>query len=202
MPQNIEPVQTIPMTRIDSVLLAWQVFELTCIRRTLEQAIRRSLGGRDGSWERAFTATEPVLAGIRRKSRLYRLSVNHLLAARGMASVQDLDESIAAANTRAPCDQLVCHVAMAEVYAWLLATIERERVCASGPDDCLDRICIAVQDHALALYELQKDDWGRTAHHCRAAGIDVTGMHSVPDPFGVNGQPCWRLMPLAIDLTV
>ncbi len=200
MPQNTEPVQTIPMTRIDSVLLAWQVFELTCVRRTLEQAIRRGLGGRDGSWEQAFAATDPVLAGIKRKSRLYRVSVNHLLAARGMANVDGLDEAIAAAHTRLPGDQLVCHVAMSAIYAWLLAVIERERACASGRDDCLDRIQVAIQDHALALYEQQREDWKQTTRHCQAAGIDVAGMHPVPDPFGVNRQPCWRLVPLVIDV--
>ena len=199
MQQNSEPARTVPMSSVDSVLLAWQVFEITCVRRTLEQVIRRSLGGHDGSWERAFAATEPVLAEIRRKSRLYRLSVNHLLSARGMACVHDLDEAVAAANTRSPGDQLVCHVAMAETYAWLLATIERERACASGPDDCLDRICIAIQDHALALYQRQKNDWEQAARHCQVTGIDVTGMHAVPDPFGVNGKPCWRLVPLVIE---
>lgn len=200
MQPKTQPFENVPMASVDSVLLAWQVIEITCVRRTLERAINRSLGGHDGSWEQAFAATEPVLAEVRRKCRLYRLSVNHMLTARGMASVQDLDEAIAAASTRVSSDQLVCHVAMSAIYAWLLAAIERERACASGPDDCLDRICIAIQDHALALYELQKGDWDRTARHCRAAGIDVTGMHPVPDPFGVNGQPCWRLVPLAIGL--
>lgn len=200
MPQNIEPVQTIPMTRIDSVLLAWQVFEVTCIRRALKQAISRNLGGHDGSWERAFAATEPVLGEIKRKCRLYRLSVNRLLAARGMAGVQDLDEAIAAASTRLPGDQLVCHIAMSEIYAWLLAVMERERACASRPDDCLDRIQVAIQDHALALYEQQREDWRQTARACQAAGIDVAGMHPMPDPFGINHQPCWRLVPLAIDI--
>ena len=198
MLQTTEPAQTIPMERIDSVLLAWRVFELTCVRRTLEQAVRRSLGGREGSWEQAFEATKPVLAGITRKCRLYRASVNHLLAARGMTSVQDLEEAIAAAHTRLPGDQLVCHVAMSEIYAWLLAVIERERAFSSGPDDCLDRILIAVQDYALVLFDQQREDWRQTARHCQVAGIDVTGMHAVPDPFGVNRQPCWRLMPVAI----
>ena len=200
MQQNTEFAKTIPMASIDSVLLAWQIVEITCVRRDLESAINRSLGGPDGSWQRAFEATEPVLAEIRRKCRLYPLSVNRMLAERGMTGVQHLDQAIAAATTRAPGDQLVCHVAMSVIYAWLLATMERERACASGPDDCLDRIQIAIQDHALALYALQKEDRTRTARRCKASGIDIAGLHPVPDPFGVNGQPCWRLVPLALGL--
>ena len=198
MKTNLEFTQTIPMSSVDSVLLGWQVVEITCIRRTLDHAINRNLGGFDGSWEKAFAATDPVLSEIRRKCRLYRLSVNRMLTERGMAGAEHLEEAIAAANTRSTGDQLVCHVAMSLTYAWLVAMIDREQSCASGRDDALDRICSAVQDHALALYALQKEDWARTARQCHASGIDVSGLHPVPDPFGVNGEPCWRLMPVAI----
>lgn len=112
----------------------------------------------------------------------YRLSVNRMLTERGMVGTEHLEEAIAAATT----------------HAWLVAMIDREQACTFGPDDTLDRICSAAQDHALALYGLQKKHWARTAHQCHAAGIGVSGLHLVSDPFGAYGEPRWHLMPVVI----
>lgn len=186
-------VQTIRMLDVDSVLLAWQVIEVTCTRRMLSGAIDRALSGLDGSWEKAFTGTQPILESIERKSRLYPRSVDRMLSARNLPASRDLEQVIATVGALRLGDQLVCHTAMALTYMRLASIMVLAGVCSSGPDDRLDRIRMAIEDHALDLYQVQKRDWERTAHHYLIAGIDVMGMRPIPNPFGIDGCPCWHL---------
>lgn len=155
--------------------------------------MNRAFSGLEGSWERAFAETQPILEGIERKSRLYPRSVDRMLSVRNLSESRDLEEVIAMVSELRLGDQLVCHAAMALTYTRFASFMALAGVCSSGPDDRLDRICMAIGDHALDLYQAQKCDWERTAHHYLAAGIDVGDVHPIPNPFGIDGCPCWHL---------
>ncbi len=150
------------------------------IRRTLDHAISRNLAASMVHGKRRSQQRFACLQRSGADAASYRLSVNRMLTERGTADTEHLEETIAAATTRSISDQRVCHVAMPLTHAWLVAMIDREQACAFGPDDTLDRICSAAQDHALALYGLQKKHWARTARQRR--------WHLMPVVIGAEGQ--------------
>lgn len=189
------------MHDIDAVLRSWEVIELTCIRRALRAAICRGLSGLDGTWEQALLEARPFFKEIRVKCSRYRQSVDRLLDERRLPPAEGLEDAVASARTCRHADQLVCHVGMAGIYSWAHATIGLTHASTDGPDDFLDALEAALEDRALALYDLQKRDWEHVAAHCRAAGMDLGNIHPIPNPFGVDGSgPCWHLAPRGVEL--
>ncbi len=200
-PPTCPPVQTIPMRDVDSVLIAWEVIEVTCARRALRAAVVRGLNGIDGTWEKALDAAQPLLDEVKRKCSSYRNSVDRLLVARGLPAAPGLEEAQVIARTRPAGDQLVCHVAMSAAYAGLQSLISLAHATTQGPDEFLDGLETAMEDRALELYELQKRAWEQVASHCQAGGMDVSGIHPLPNPFGIGDSgPCWCLAPIGIEL--
>ena len=200
-PPTSPPVQTIPMRDVDSVLIAWEVIEVTCARRTLRAAVVRGLDGIDGTWEKALDAAQPFLDEVKRKCSSYRNSVDRLLVARGLPAAPGLEEAQVIARTRPAGDQLVCHVAMSTAYAGLQSLISLAHATTQGPDEFLDGLETAMEDRALELYELQKRALEQVASHCQAGGMDVSGIHPLPNPFGIGDSgPCWCLAPIGIEL--
>lgn len=198
MPHQMPPVTTLPMIDAASALHAWEVVEITGLRRALRAAINRGLSGLDGTWNQALREARPLLREIRTKCDSYRRSVDRLLAERGLSSASDLDEAITIAQTRHPGDQLVCHVGMAAVYAWAQATIGILRASTDDPAEFLDSLEAALDGRALMLYDLQQRDWEQAVVHGQAAGVDLASMHPIPNPFGVGGGPCWHLTKIGI----
>jgi hypothetical protein len=193
MTRATPPVPTIPMVDANSALHAWEVVEITGMRRALRAAINRGLAGLDGTWDQALLETRPLLQEIGTKCDRYRRSVDHLLAERELPSATDLDEAIAIVQTRPLGDQLVCHVGMAAVYAWAQATIDVLRASTDDPVEFLDGLEAALADRALMLYDLQQRDWEQAVARCKAPGVDLASTHPLPNPFGVGGGPCWHL---------
>lgn len=200
MPDSMPPVPTIPMTDINAVLHAWEVVEITGLRRALRAAIGRGLSDLDGTWDKALLEARPLFAEIRGKGHRYRQSVDRLLAERRLPPAGDLEGIMAIARTRDPTDRLVCHVAMAAVYAWVQATIGILQASTDDPVELLDGLEVALEDRALMLYDLQQRDWKRAAARCIAAGVDIASVHPIPNPFGVGSGPCWHVAKLEVGL--
>ena len=190
--------QSVPMRSVDSVLLAWEVVDCYQQRRALEEAIREGLAYGKGDWQAAARLAAPILAEIQQKVLRYRASIVQLMRGCNLMPTMDLDEAVERARTRPPGDRLVCHVGMYKAYTTMTALIRMQMASASDPGARLQGISTSFRQHALMLYEAQKQDWAATVADHRASGRLLEGLYPLPNPFGiVPGMPCWQLLPMA-----
>lgn len=190
--------QSVPMRSVDSVLLAWEVVDCYQQRRALEEAIREGLAYGDGDWQAAVRLAAPILAEIQQKVLRYQASIVQLMRGYNLMPTMDLDEAIALVRTRPPGDRLVCHVGMYKTYTTMASLIRMQMARSSDPGERLQGISTAFRQHALMLYDAQKQDWDATVADHRASGRLLEGLYPLPNPFGiVPGMPCWQLLPMA-----
>lgn len=189
---------SIPMRSVDSVLLAWEVVDCYQQRRALEEAIREGLAYGKGDWQAAARLAAPILVEIQQKVLRYQASIVQLMRGYNLMPTMDLDDAIALARTRPPGDRLVCHVGMYKAYITMTALIRMQMARSSDPGEQLQGISTAFRQHALMLYDAQKQDWDATVADHRASGRLLEGLYPLPNPFGiVPGMPCWQLLPMA-----
>lgn len=188
---------SVPMRSVDSVLLAWEVVDCYQQRRALEEAIREGMAYGDGNWQAAARLAAPILAEIQQKVLRYQTSIVQLMRGHNLIPTVDLDDAITLARTQPPGDRLVCHVGMYKAYTTMTSLIRMQMARSSDPGGRLQGISTAFRQHALMLYDAQKQDWDATVADHRASGRLLEGLYPLPNPFGiVPGMPCWQLLPM------
>lgn len=189
---------SVPMRSVDSVLLAWEVLDCYEQRRDLEEAIREGLAYGKGDWQAAARLAAPILAEIQKKVLHYQASIVQLMRGRNLMPTMDLDEAIERTRMRPLGDRLVCHVGMYKAYTTMTSLIRMQMASTSDPGEQLQRISTAFRQHALMLFEAQRQDWEATVADHRTSGRLLEGLYPLPNPFGiVPGMPCWQLLPMA-----
>lgn len=195
--------QSVPMRSVDSVLLAWEVLDCYQQRRAVEEMIREGLAYGKGDWLAAARLAAPVLEQIQQKVPRYQGSIMQLMHGRNLIPTMDLDEAIKRARTCPLGDRLVCHVGMYKAYTTMTTLIRMQMALTSDPGEQVQGISTAFRQHALMLYDAQKQDWEETVADHRDSGRLLEGLYPLPNPFGiVPGMPCWQLLPIAQAATV
>ena len=182
----LPPVEYILFPSPEVAITAWEVIEITDVRRKVEAILRDRYDWDPSEAIEAHTKFRLVMIEAAKKANAYRGSINAMASKRGLKAPTEIEQLEAWVAALPPGDRMVCHVAMLKVYLAIDITHKIECAKSSDPVQRMTDTLEALKQYALLLYDVQLKQQAETLDRYRADGYEVDSWQLTPNPFGKN----------------
>lgn len=181
---SLPPVEYILFPSPEVAIAAWEVIQITDIRREVEHILRDRFDWDPSEAIEAHTKFRLAMIEAAKKANAYRGSINAMAAKRGLKAPTEIEQMEAWVAKLPPGDRMVCHVAMLKVYLAVEITYKIECCNSTDPVEQMTKTLEALKQYALMLYDVQLKQQAEILERYRADGYEVDGWQLTPNPFG------------------
>lgn len=183
-PHNLPPVEYIPFPSAEVTITAWEVIQITEVRREIEHMLRDRYDWDASEAIQAHTKFRLAMIEASKKAVAYRGSINAMAKKRGHRVPREIEQIEAWVKEMPPGDRMVCHVAMLKVYLAIEITYKIECAKSADPVDRMVNTLEALKEYGLMLYDIQLKQQAATLDDYRGKGYAVDEWMLSLNPIG------------------